>query len=470
MLSRFRNIPISGRRRFRMTVTLWLAGLLALACSRDQEEELSATTSGNVGRPAAVPLPNFAFGVTDSKSVFPGNEHVRAIDRWVDDVFDPSVHGTRVRAALDAGKVPLVYASVVGKAASLYACNAGVPSDQTLCTQGASYVRAHGDTLVGIYTSLATQYAATLAGAPGLLHIEPNWYQYTIPEQRYPLTPADAATTMNRIMTAVKSSCPTCAIVADVSTWTRDLKGYFANWDMAKVAYVGLVGKRFMPEGSDGKSYGELVRLLGKPLVINDAYGAGNAELGYNKAWDDLTRLQKAANEGVAILVQSSDNALHYKDVINAYLTGASGAGSGSPSPSSSGTTLDGGSPPTGATGAGNDGGTSSPSPSASTPTGTASPPSKTDPKWQTATSSTGWVFEVSPNINNYWIEVGVVPKEEQTVVKVEAIVDNKWWVTLDKMSNGHYGKNSYVGTGSSVVFRAWDGTNPAHDSPPRVW
>lgn len=463
-----------------------LMGMIGLGCSSTADTEdmaFYARRSDAVSRPSNIPIPKLAFGAPDNG--VPGNEDVRVIDDWILSEFDPGRHGQKVKQALGANKVPLVFFYISAKSSGLQDCNVGAPPEQTLCHGGAQYIRSNADRLANIYADSARKYSEALGGKPGLIHVEPDWFQYVGSEQTSPLSMAEAGQIMNRLLTAVKQSCASCAIVADISPWNPDLRGWYSSWDLSKVSYGGLVGKRFPPAGSDGKSYADMANAIGKPLVVVDVYGPGGPQLGYNFEWDDLNNLDKARNDGVAVLVQPADNNQHFKEIINSYrssrpaelpnpsATPSNPQNPGPTTPTSPST--DTGNRPSTDTGNQVPSGSQSPSQtSPTTQTGNGgkppSPPANTPPSPAPAPAPANWQFEVSPNVNNYWIEVRVVAPNGIQITKVEAIIDNSWWVDMYRQSWGTYGVNAYVGRGSKVVFRAWDQNGNSHDSAPRTW
>lgn len=420
--------------QYRLPLPLLVLSLLP-ACAQNTDDGASISTSSVVTRPAGITLPKLAFGAAWANGA-PGNEEVRGVEGWVVNSFDPGHHGGQVRDALAAKKVPLIYFYIAAKTSGLQDCNVGAPPEQTLCHGGAAYIRNNLQRIVSAHADAASKYSAALGGAPGLVHVEPDWYQYVSREQTAPLTWEEAGRGMNQIMGAIKKACPSCAIVVDISPWAGDLKSWFSSLDLSLVTYGGLVGKRFPPAGVDGKSYADMSNALGKPLVVSDVYGAGGPPMGYDYEWDDLQKLDDASNQGVAVLVQPNAAPDHYRQVISSYRARA-GSSPGAP------------------------GVTTSPPPSSNdNPT----PPQQTPPP-------TGdWGFAVSPNISENWVEVSVTPPSGATIGKVEAIVNSKQYETLPKTTWGTYAKAVQVARGASVVFRAWDGAGKSHDSGAKTW
>jgi hypothetical protein len=442
-----------------------------LACTAEVDELAPTgrprwTNDDVTERPSDVPIPKLAFGSSDRNSG-PGNEDVRAITDWVLSSFDPNGQGAQVRSAVSAKKIPLVYFYIAAKTSGLQDCNVGAPANQTLCHGGAAYIRGNIDRIANAHADAASKYSAALGGKPGIVHVEPDWFQYSSGEQTAPFSGDESGRYMNRIIGAIKGACPSCLVAVDISPWNPNLKGFYANWDMSKVTYGALVGKRFSPGGADGKSYGAMSDGVGKPIIISDVYGAGGGLLGYNNAWDDMGALDTAASQGVAVIVQPPGNTDHYRQVISQY---RAHAGSDVPRPSSTATGGPGASgmpstnPQTG-TGA---------KPTASTgPSSGTKPP--TSPGSSTESSSTkpasgSWKFSVSPTSNADYMEVAVTPPSGTTVSRVEAVINKTKIVMLDRTPRNTFAKETFIGLGTPVFFRAFDSTGKATESTEKPW
>ncbi|MBW3584240.1 MAG: PKD domain-containing protein, partial [Euryarchaeota archaeon] len=76
--------------------------------------------------------------------------------------------------------------------------------------------------------------------------------------------------------------------------------------------------------------------------------------------------------------------------------------------------------------------------------------------------------FRVSPNVNEWWVEVTVQATSEPA--KVEVSVDGGSWIALDKTSWGTWAKSTYTPVGSSVVFRAMDASGQTATSSTYTW
>ncbi|MBW3582093.1 MAG: hypothetical protein KY455_03245 [Euryarchaeota archaeon] len=112
-----------------------------------------------------------------------------------------------------------------------------------------------------------------------------------------------------------------------------------------------------------------------------------------------------------------------------------------------------------------------------------------TDTSWQTATSQTySWLggtsstssgtsstssgysatFSPSNSVNEWWVDVAV--KATSTPSKVEVQVNGGSWTALQKNSWGTWSKSMHVPKGSSVVFKATDGSGNTATSQTYSW
>ncbi len=423
------------------------ASLLHIGCLGGSSSEAlgESLRAADVPRPASAGLPRFAFGSLDGNGA-PGNEDVRGIGGWVLGNFE-SWHASSVRNVASQGKSPIIYLYISAKSSGLQDCNVGAAPENTLCHGGANYIRTHMGQIVNLYINAARGIAGGLGGKHALVHVEPDWYQYSSSDQTAPFSPQESAGFMNKLFATIKSNCPACEIVADISPWTNDLKGYFASWDRSAISYGGLVGKRFSPGGADGKSYGDMAQALGKPLVISDTYGAGGGSLSYNYQWDDLGTLDKASSTGVAVLIQPNTDANHYRGIIDGYRKHAGSANNpdpgGTPDP-----TVDAGTDPV--------------------PPGADEPTTPSVPDTQPPAGA--WGFTASGNISESWAEVKVQAPQGTAITKVEAVIDNTQYRELYKTAWGTYGRSISINRGSSVVFRAWDQAGRSHESSTMKW
>jgi hypothetical protein len=430
-----------------------LASLLVAACSAPAADERAASTSQAATTNSLLDRFGFASPSPSSEEGAPGNEDVRGIGPWVLEGWTAE-HASATDAVLASGKIPYVYLYVAaGTARANYGyqdCNVGVAPDKTLCHGGAAFLRSYADAVVAAYGATATAIAAKVGARAALVHVEPDYFQYTGTDQTAPLTYAESAALMNRIIGAIDAGCPTCKIVSDISPWCPNLQDFYSGWNLGRVAYGGLVGKYFPPTTGaiDSNTYAQMSAALGKPLVVSNAYGAGGAAAPYPQAWDDRGAVEAVAKAGVALVMEPNTDRAHYASVIAGFLSspvllanaGGSGGSGSTGGGSTSGGSASGGSTSGGSTSGGGGG------------------------------TNAVWTFDRSPNINNYWVEAKVGAPSGASATKVEAIVDAQEWHTLSLEPWGNYADSFYVASGAHVVFRAWDVAGVAHDSNAFVW
>jgi hypothetical protein len=89
-------------------------------------------------------------------------------------------------------------------------------------------------------------------------------------------------------------------------------------------------------------------------------------------------------------------------------------------------------------------------------------PPGTPPPSSFTAT------FQLSPNINNWWVEATVTASDP--LATVEANVNNGAWTRLDATSWGTWAKSFYVASGSTVHFRATSTAGQVATSGAYTW
>jgi endoglucanase len=84
--------------------------------------------------------------------------------------------------------------------------------------------------------------------------------------------------------------------------------------------------------------------------------------------------------------------------------------------------------------------------------------------------AATAWQFTVSPSVNSNWVQVSVAPPAGAVAVKVEAILNQKEWHTLEHATWGDWTGAFSVPPAAQVVFRAWDTSGSPHDSTTTAW
>lgn len=309
-----------------------LLGLSLSACALDASEaDLGAegAVAQNADALSAVHLHRFSFGAQEigDQGPAPGADILEAAN-WV---LDAGVDTASLERIKQRGKIPYMYfyiaAGMAKTADHLDDCNV-VSFDQSLCKWGGDYISKHVGEVVAAHGHAARAVEKVMNGSPILVHVEPDWYQYTESSHApgnpgdktvHPLGLPESGSILNRIVHAIHANCKSCSVVLDVSTWASDLAGYYAHVDLSKVAFVGLVGKTI--DATTGKldnyTFGEVTAITGKRLIVNTAHGPGGGPTPYNTTWDARSSLKSMWNEGVVAVIQSNKSEAHYESTID---------------------------------------------------------------------------------------------------------------------------------------------------------
>ena len=288
----------------------------------DKAPAMDANPSGG-NPPMVLPAPastRIRFGVAPqySQSYAPpasGPQNVDAVvvgDWLIESGFTPT-HETKIQQILAAKKTPYVFGYILTamtkQGLGEYADCDGDPTKK-LCLEGADWVRSHIENdILPRYRDAATKIG-TLAGTNEvLIHLEPDFFQFSEKAQQHPLTHDESNGFMNKILAAIQAGCPSCRAVADFSpwfspdktAWATSAKSFYEGWDKSILTHVGVTGKQFaFTEGKvDNFTYAEIVAEMGLPLVIMDGYTFGGAAIDVDTSWLDATAIAKAKAMGI---------------------------------------------------------------------------------------------------------------------------------------------------------------------------
>jgi hypothetical protein len=67
-------------------------------------------------------------------------------------------------------------------------------------------------------------------------------------------------------------------------------------------------------------------------------------------------------------------------------------------------------------------------------------------------------------------MEVAVTPPSGTTVSRVEAVINKTKIVMLDRTPRNTFAKETFIGLGTPVFFRAFDSTGKATESTEKPW
>src|SRR5574344_211520 len=266
------------------------------------------------------------------------------ISVWLgdNDYFNPSFEGWMLDMAFGVGATPMIYAYViaeVGKDQNLKDCDMGTPN---LCTNGASIIRQYfADSILyryRLYAEGMRDYIA-LYYSPKILAdtlqmiwlIEPDFYQYSASgdDQNGSSTnqvgggiPDDSmGIYFSQIVQTIKTYLPAAKIAIDISPWIKDMKGWYANFDMSLVDYASTSGGRTLAGSAKIRSanistWAGVREIIGKPILADAGYDAGGKGTGQDTTWDNVANLNARIADGV-IGVTQMDAASTYSAAIS---------------------------------------------------------------------------------------------------------------------------------------------------------
>ncbi|WP_437927002.1 cellulose binding domain-containing protein [Sorangium sp. So ce291] len=318
--------------------------------SVSEEDEIFADEAA-----AAAAASQMRFGVApqwsqswNPPSSGPANVDTVVVGDWLLSNGFSSTHASKARTIVGAGKTPYFFGYI---ATDMTKKGLGSNDDcdgntsKPLCQRGADYVRANIDAIVTKYGDAARQIATVVGGREALIHIEPDWFQFSETHQTNAFSLDESNRFMNRILGAISTNCTTCKVVIDFSPWYSPDKTafrasasqFYQQWDRSVVKYVGLTGKPFpFTEGKiDNYTYRDISSALSLPLVIVDAYTFGGGPINVDSTWLSESNVAKAVDMGVAIVMLSQTGDVSGYDSFIARVKG----GSSSSSSSSSSTT-----------------------------------------------------------------------------------------------------------------------------------
>ena len=255
------------------------------------------------------------FGVSVEKETIPNNINLVS-GPWILSKWEQ--HNTdwlnKFSETNNINKTPYLYLYIAaGKARSdwnLEDCNIGVERTKTLCYRGAEYLRNNRQYVNQAYIETANHIKKTYGTTKEIaLHIEPDFYQYTIADQlNGGLSFEEAAKDLNEWTDSIKQILPNARLIMDVSPWNSDLKGWSNK--MRNFDYAGIVGKKLSPYGDDttpagvdGKSYAKISEQTGKQLILDDSHGVGGYWLPFDYDWSNKELANQRLKDGVVAVI-----------------------------------------------------------------------------------------------------------------------------------------------------------------------
>lgn len=249
----------------------------------------------------------------------PANVDVVVVGSWLNAEGFTDAHRKQVDEIRTHGKTPYFFGYM---ATSL--TKKGLGSDRDcdgdpgapLCQRGADYIRNNIDSqIVPAYRAAARNVGQSVGSTEALIHIEPDWYQFSEVNQSNAFSRDESSAYMNKILGAIREGCSTCKVVIDFSPWfgssktkwAKSASDFYADWDRSVAKYVGLTGKRFhfTTDKIDNYTYKEITSELGLPLVVVNAYTFGGGPIDVDTTWLNTANVATAVNMGVHMLILS---------------------------------------------------------------------------------------------------------------------------------------------------------------------
>lgn len=249
----------------------------------------------------------------------PSNVDAVVVADWLIDKGFTDAHASKVESVRAKNKTPYFFGYMLTALAKK-----GLGDDRDcdgdtsrkLCQEGADWVRSHVDSeVVPAYREAARRIGQAVGSSEALIHVEPDYFQFSEKAQRNAFSRDESNATMNKILAAIRAGCASCKVVidfspwfsADKTKWATSAGDFYAGWDRDVVKYVGLTGKQFpFTEGKiDNYTYKQITTELGLPLVVIDAYTFGGGSIDVDPSWLDEGRLAKARDMKIAYVFLS---------------------------------------------------------------------------------------------------------------------------------------------------------------------
>lgn len=316
---------IRKHRTFLSILQIWLASIAFLQLS-------ACRASNNLGqRPElkstpATPASSIQFGLAPQHyEVYspiegkPREVDIVVVSSWLLKDGTQEVQEKAIREITAAGKTPYVFgyitaATIKDSLNTKRDCDGDTKAE--LCQGGAEQIRKLFKThILPTWKRSAKQISDAANGHEVLIHLEPDWMQYSEKSQKKPLSKRESHTARNQIIRAIKTNCASCRIVLDFSTWydsthvawAPTVQEFFGEFDRDVVKFVGLTGKPFpfTTDKIDNFSYKEISEALDLPLLVTSAYDFGGGPTPLDTTWFSDKALTEAPEMGVAGVILS---------------------------------------------------------------------------------------------------------------------------------------------------------------------
>jgi hypothetical protein len=184
-----------------------------------------------------------------------------------------------------------------------------------LCHFGSQHIQADLPAILNVYKSYAQGYAACYGTTrPIIFEMEPDWYQYTDPNQNDPMTKEEAGKILAQYVDAIRSALPNAYFSIDVSPWVDDNgetngKDWYSHFDLSKFTFVNTSGGSTL--GANAKirndnlmTWAGVSQVTGKGVLADTGYGANGISAGHDANWDSADNLNARLADGVISISQ----------------------------------------------------------------------------------------------------------------------------------------------------------------------
>ncbi|MGC4087399.1 MAG: hypothetical protein QM756_05825 [Polyangiaceae bacterium] len=293
-----------------------------------------AGTGGTTGS-GVFPQCRFHFGTIDSKAIAGGTALISQLDFFTPGWMTNTVwdHGPVCDEIKSGGALQTPVPIVVGYVAAGYVkrnsglCDCNVTTCGTnndLCHKGAQYISENITGIVNAYKTYSAGYAACYGTSrPIVFEMEPDFYQYLGSTQSTPWSGATAASIMNQLVAALKTSLPNARFSIDASPWVGIANGtgngadngawWYSNFNMSLFTFVNTSGGgtsagTALIRSANKMTWAGLSQVTGKPILADTGYGANGSSAGHDSAWDSASNINSRMADGVVSIAQYNPN------------------------------------------------------------------------------------------------------------------------------------------------------------------
>ena len=194
----------------------------------------------------------------------------------------------------------------------------GKPND--LCNFGSKYIQESLPAIIDVYKSYAQGYAGCYGTTrPIIFEMEPDFYQYTDPNQGDPMTKDEAGKIIGQYVAAIKQYLPNAYFSLDLSPWVDDNgatngKDWYSHFDLSLFTFVNTSGGSTLAASSKIRNDNMMTwagasQVTGKGVLADTGYGAAGVSAGHDANWDNVNDLNARLADGVISISQYNPKA-----------------------------------------------------------------------------------------------------------------------------------------------------------------